>query len=152
MANYRITNRSANHRRKIDGNWRSFRFGDEIELSDEQFRSGKYSHLKLEPVFDTAAKETQEPDLKAPVEGTGTGQGGNGSSTTPVNQDDNGGDNELDQEGIKALLEEVKESKVDDGTFAVARQKVIDADLFEADTLPETKKGVIEALEDLIEE
>lgn len=160
--NYVIGNRAANHRKKIDGNWRSFRYGDEIPVTDEQFKSGRLSHLQLTPVLGTQTTDDTTVHVPAsvvePISGTGTGQGGNGSSTQPVT-DGTGGtggatteDDEVSDEKIKALLEEVKASKVDDGTFAAAREKVIALDLFEADTLPDTKKGVIEALESLIEE
>lgn len=163
IRNYRIGNLAANHRKKVDGNWRSFRFGDELGLTDEQFKSGKYTHLQLEPVFGTETKKVHVPaaEPEQPLSGTGTSQGGDGTQPvtglngTSTDKDNGGGsddDTEVTDAKVKALLQEVKDSKVDDGTFATAREKVIALDLFEADTLPDTKKGVIEALESLIEE
>lgn len=166
MPKFRIENRAAKHRRKVDGVWRSFGFGDQLDLTTEQFNSGKYDHLRLKPLYATQVSDDDSvvhvpaATPVEPISGTGTGQGGDGSSTDPItpNPDDadkdpaGGGEDDADisDAKVKALLQEVKDSKVDDGTFAVAREKVVALDLFEADTLPETKKGVIEALESLI--
>lgn len=143
MPKFQITSRPANHRRKESNGWKSYRYGDQISLTQAQYDSGNYNHLGLRQLGATAiidpGDETpvvQKP-VKTDVDDTDAGN----------NEDDNA---ELTREQIEALLADVKDSKVDDGTFEIARDAIIEADLFES--LPETKKGVIEALEALLKD
>lgn len=155
MPKFRIMNTAANHRMKIDGAWKSFRFGDEITLTQQAFQSGAYNNLMLQPVYATQVAQDQSPidpdtDPKAnstitPAAPTGNGEG-EGNQSAPVKEDED--DNTVSEEKVEELLDRAKEAKVDDGSFEKVRQEIVELDLF--DNLPETKKGVIEALEELL--
>lgn len=67
MPHYKITAVGAGHRRKekdANGrlNWRIYGYGDVIELTTEQYNSGRYSHLKLHHVSPAEARASEEAE------------------------------------------------------------------------------------------
>lgn len=174
MPNFRITRRGAKHRRKENGNWVQYSAADknEITLTQAQYESGAYSHLGLEPVFATETKAApvdqdtlnlEQPDksVNPPMQdnitdGSRTPDGNqmaaavagdNETSDTPDTTEDVNNE-DISTEELNKLIDEVEESRVNDGSFEKARKKVIRADIFEESTLPDTKSGVLQALID----
>lgn len=153
--------------------------GDTIMLTREQAASGRYNNLNPVEIHghdvDTGTGDkTTDDDFedhetlnpKGPVKSP---QGALSSQSDPAaadgdedviaekaaadedkdDTDDTTADESISAEDLQDLIDEVEDSKVADGTFEAARKRVIAADLFEADTLPETKSGVLEALKSL---
>lgn len=62
MPHYRIDANGSQHRRKENGSWRVYGKGDTIDLSTEQYNSGRYAHLRLHHVSsdEVAALEKQK--------------------------------------------------------------------------------------------
>lgn len=116
----------------------NYGFGDSIMLDPLEVAKGKWSHLEPTPQIGARAKapapkalpkldddKDDEPgdDVEAVVEDTG----------------------EITAAALEALITAVEESNGKD-EYAAARQKVIDAEVFEADTVPKAKAALLQAL------
>lgn len=168
---YRITKRGATLRRKEEGKWVVYSADEnnQIQLTQAQYESGAYSHLGLQSltstsVVDDAGDGFQEslggqenlrpnPPVTDTVNDGSRTPDGNQERTVITDDDGNGGGGSTDEntDEVDRLIEAVENSKVGDGSFEKARQQVIAADLFEEDTLPDTKSGVLDALKSLKE-
>lgn len=144
---FRITRPGANHWGPPDaksGERKRYGYGDTIELPASAATDPKYNNLGLvlggrNAPADVAAQEAelgQEPANPAVKPAAG----------------DIGGDEDEDKSEDKAKLEaliaELEDSN-GNAEFQAARQKVIDADIFEADTVPTKKAELLQALIDL---
>lgn len=147
MANktpHRITKIGANHT-DFDENGKRVNLGYGDTFMVEADKAHLYDNLGLKPIVghnvetgsgdrltdDEDFEEFEKVNPKGPVK-------------SPQGTEDG-----ISEEDLNELIQEVDDSKVGDGTFEAARERVIAADLFEADTLPETKSGVLEALKAL---
>ena len=167
MTIFRITRPGANHWGPPDrktGERKRFGYGDSIELPSSAATDPKWNNLGLviQGTRDVAAEEAELGQEKAnPAVKPAPGDIGadNTSKSDDANESKGGDEGEDDGDEGKAKRERValltKLAKmVSDSNgaaeFADARKAVIDADLFEADTVPTKKAEVIEALNDLI--
>lgn len=136
---YLIGNPAANHRRKEDGSWKKYGYGDQIELTEEA--AARLSHLRLKALTAGETITRESPVDNTPDDEKTEGNAPIDDGETP--------DDSISEEEIRGLIEEVENSRVDDGSFDRVRDKVVALELF--DDLPETKKGVKEALELLLD-
>jgi len=113
----------------------TYGFGDTIQLDPKEVAAGKWSHLEPTPLIGQAAKAPATPkplpvddDLKQDEDTKPELEAG-----------------EITPEALEALITAVEESNGKD-EFAAARQKVLDAEVFEADTVPKGKAALLQAL------
>lgn len=148
---YRLTKPGAQHRGKRDGAWVTWQTGGEhdvIDLTEDQFNSGAYNHLGLVPVKAHEVNTRKDEDDTAGDEPKASKKSKKAKAAD--DEADESEETEVSKEQIEELIKAVEESHGADG-LKEARQKVIDADLFEEGTLPTRKAALIEALNDLLD-
>lgn len=60
MPHYRIDAQGAQHRRQEDGVWKVYGKGDTIQLTTEQYNSGRYAHLRLHHVSEQEVRAIED--------------------------------------------------------------------------------------------
>lgn len=116
-----------------EASFKNYGFGDTIYLDPLEVSRGKWSHLEPSPQIGARAKPPApkelpklDDDKDEPIEAAG----------------------EITAEALEALIKGVEESNGKD-EYAAARQRVIDAEVFEAGTEPKAKAALLQALVDI---
>lgn len=131
MARYLITRVGAQHRTKKSGSWVTLGKGDSIELSQEQYNSGNYSHLGLHHMGAESSSTATNVE---------TGQNDQSQQSDQTQQTDN------KTEVLAALTKLVEESTTQPQLDA-ARAKMVESGLF-GDKVEGKKADLLKMLAD----
>lgn len=109
MPDYLITRIGAQHRRKVNGSWVTLGKGDSINLTREQYDSGRFSHLGLHHLGDlsssTAVELARPPAVVNEVDqGEDANKDGGTQTKAP------GSEGPTTIETVDALIKQVDES------------------------------------------
>ena len=112
MPDYLITRIGAQHRRKVNGSWVTLGKGDSINLTREQYDSGRFSHLGLHHLGDlsssTAVELARPSAVVNEVDQIEDANRDGGTQTKAPGSEENNGPTSLDT--IDALIKQVDES------------------------------------------
>ena len=162
MPTFRITRQGANHYHPTSGNIKDpqlkrYGYGDTIDLPVGADADPKFNNLGLvnvggygAPGRDVAAEEVElgqeraNPAVKPAAGDIGDGSGLPKKEDETVTDTKGKGD---EAAKIEALIAELEDSS-GNAEFQKARDKVIEADIFEKDSLPTKKAELLQALID----
>lgn len=123
--------------------FKHYGFGDTIYLDSKEVASGKWDHLMPRPLVATRAKAPAPTTAPAEIDPSAS-LADDDAEAVPLEEEND----DISADDLEALIEAVEGSDSKDA-LAAARQKVIDADLFEEGTVPTSKSKLIQALSKL---
>lgn len=159
LSNFRITRQGAQHwHPEQPGNPKSklkpYGYGDEIALPYDAATDQKWNNLGLVLVGSAADPgEIKNTDAGTQPQ-SGNSPNNPGNEITGEGEGDEGATDEAEAAAKRKRLLNKLIKQVDGShgasEFSDARKSVIEADLFEVDTVPTKKEEVLEALKDLL--